>query len=73
MDYTTDGGETLNEANTGDPTPVNVGTLKSKTDSATNDAKLTLTGKAQLLDEATAGTPKGTVFEDTLTYTIQQQ
>lgn len=73
VDYTTGGGGTLKEGNTGDPTPVNVGTLKSKTDSATNDAKLTLTGKAQLLDEATAGTPKGTVFVDTLTYTIQQQ
>lgn len=74
VDYTTGGGTgKLEEATPGNPTAVEVGTLQTKTDSTTGTELLTITGTANLLEEAATGTPKGTVFEDVLTYTIQQQ
>lgn len=72
VDYASAGGAKLDENNTGDPTPVNVGTLKSESVPSAGDAKLELTGQAKLLEEAGTGTPKGTEFLDTLTYTITQ-
>ena len=71
VDYSTGGGTgKLNETTPGNPDAVEVGTLKSKTDAATEDANLTITGQAQLKEDAAKGTPKGTTFEDLLTYTI---
>ena len=74
VDYSKNGGTgKLNETTPGNPDAVEVGTLKSKTDAATDDANLTITGKAQLKEDAAKGTPKGTTFEDILTYTITEQ
>lgn len=74
VDYSKNGGTgTLNETTPGNPDAVEVGTLKSKTDAATDDANLTITGKAQLKEDAAKGTPKGTTFEDLLTYTITEK
>ena len=74
VDYSKNGGTgKLNETRPGNPDAVEVGTLKSKTDAATDDANLTITGKAQLKEDAAKGTPKGTTFEDILTYTITEQ
>lgn len=74
VDYSKNGGTgKLNETTPGNPDAVEVGTLKSKTDATTDDANLTITGKAQLKEDAAKGTPKGTTFEDILTYTITEQ
>ena len=74
VDYSKNGGTgKLNETTPGNPDAVEVGTLKSKTDASTDDANLTITGKAQLKEDAAKGTPKGTTFEDILTYTITEQ
>lgn len=73
VDYTAnDGGAKLAEGSTGDPTDVVVGTLKSESTPSAGDQKLALTGQAKLLQDAGVGTPKGTEFVDTLTYTITQ-
>ena len=59
VDYSKNGGTgKLNETTPGNPDAVEVGTLKSKTDAATDDANLTITGKAQLKEDAAKGTPK---------------
>lgn len=74
VDYSTGGGTgKLNESTPGNPDAVNVGTLKSNTDANTDDGNETITGTAQLKEDAAKGTPKGTTFEDILTYTITEQ